>query len=176
MPNARGSWTLHAGIKQRWFAQNLDGRFREAWPQSQRNPAQARYHTLNDQEARAGDHPTPYCVYEIADGNVIGHTTGGAQTLAQRLASPANNARDTERQFQEIAVTFKIYGATKAQAIQYSKLVAAAFDKALLTLEDDEHNEMIRGSDFGTPDGDSTYFWTLIYRVRIDCTYAAELS
>jgi hypothetical protein len=178
MPNPRGSWTLHKAIKDRWFARNLDGVFREAWPEQYRNPARSAFHTLNETEARAGNHPTPYCVYEVEEGYTVAQMSGGAQTLAQKLADPTGSYAEetTERRLEEVPVTFKVYGIDKSQAVQYAKLVAAAFDKALLSLEDDEHNETLKGADFGTREGDSRYFWTLIYRFRIDCAYAAEHS
>jgi hypothetical protein len=157
---ARGSWDVDQAIKRRWDARSLEAQFRAVWE----DPTRLDVLALNDGEARAveGGHPKPYCIYEKGESVVRGNMSG--------------RTRDTEQQVQDIPIQFKIFGDGKEQAVDFAKLVAGAFDKAALELQDDEQVTIIRGPDFGVHEDDETWSWVIQYRVRVIGTYQSELS
>jgi len=157
---ARGSWDIDQAVKRRWDARSLEEQFRTVWP----DPARDDLLALNDTEARAvdGGHPKPYCIYEKGTPVVRGNMSG--------------RTRDTEQQIQDVPIQFTIYGETKEQAKDFAQLVAGAFDKAALELQDDAQVTIIRGPDFSVRQDDETWFWAVQYTVRIIGTYQSELS
>lgn len=104
----------------------------------------------------------PYCIYEKGEPRVVGNMSG--------------RTRDTEEQIQDIPIQFTVYGRDKTQAKDFAKLVAGAFDKARLEVQDDHLVTIIRGSDFDVRQDDETWSWTIQYTVRIIGTYNSALS
>ncbi len=181
MPATRGSWTIHEAVKNRWYTRGVDAAFRDIWNVEKDNQG---FLTLNDTEARPGKqiansqqtvHPMPYCIFEHAAPIILGHSTGGAETLTE-LLTIGENPLELEQQYQDVPIQFTLYSNTKQGAIAAAKIVAAAFDKALLDLTPDRQIDMLRDPDFGGRPDSRTWTWTLQYRVRIDAAYAAQLS
>jgi len=169
--NPRGSWSIHKAIEERWVDKGLDTAFRAEWP----TPATTQYLSLNDSEARPGKpiHPTPYCVYEVGEPIILSHSTGAADD---------DVPVDTHRKYIDVPVQFTIYAIQKGalngkeMAVQFAKLVARQFDRALYTLEEDEQIDVMIDPDFGTRQDDQTWSWTLQYRIRIEGKYLIALS
>lgn len=156
---ARGSWLIDEAVKKRWDSRSLEAQFRAVWA----DPARLDCIALDDSEARAaGPHPMPYCIYEKGEPRVVGNMSG--------------RTRDTEEQIQDIPIQFTVYGRDKTQAKDFAKLVAGAFDKARLEVQDDHLVTIIRGSDFDVRQDDETWSWTIQYTVRIIGTYNSALS
>ena len=162
MPNPRGSWTLAEAIKKRWYAANLDVQFRRHWPL----PATDQWLTFNDTEARpAGPnapHPRPYCIFEQGIPIIRGHMTG--------------RDSQTEIQHQDVPVQFTIFAGRKELARDFAAMVAEAFDKQRLGMQDDGHITTFRDPDFPTRMDDRTWAWVLQYRFRIEAVYAGSYS
>jgi flagellar motor switch/type III secretory pathway protein FliN len=156
---ARGSWTVANAVKKRWAARGLEAQFRALWG-SQRDSSEVL--ALNDTEARP-EPPMPYCVYE--QGESVPRTNMTGKTSA------------TEQQIQDVPIQFTVYGRTKVMAKDFLQLVAGAFDKADLELDDgDELVTIIRGRDFSVRQDDKTWSWTVFYTVRLIGTYQSALS
>ncbi len=162
MPVTRGSWTLHAALIERWEDAELDIEFRAFWPV----PTETRYNPLHDTEARPTP-PGPYCVYDIAEGDIEGHDSG--------------KQGDTENAMERIPVEFHVYAKSsstrsgKAIARDLARKVAAAFDPGnlfgALPILDDAHHTTHRGSDFPVRDGDKEWKWVLKYDFVLDAEY-----
>ncbi len=178
-PATRGSWSVHEAVSSRWYSKGIDAAFRDIW-NTEKDSQQ--FLTLNDTEARPAKqigsgqqtvHPMPFCIFEHDTPIILGHSSGGAATETEQLAG--QNA-DVEQQYQDIPIQFVLYDFTKERAIAAAKIVAAVFDKALLDVSPDRQIDMFRDPDFGARLDSRTWTWTLQYRVRIDATYAADLS
>lgn len=178
MPNPRGTWNVAEAIAAKWVSAGLDAAFRTAWGALHQT---AEFLTLNDTEARPAKdppgHPRPYCIWELGTPVPLGNSSGRAQSGAEQIANgDAEGPLHTLIQTQDVPVQFTVYGTTKSQVRQFTKLVAAVFDRALFSLTDDEHIETFRDPDFSTRHDDKTWSHTLQYRIRIDAKYAAALS
>jgi hypothetical protein len=161
MALTRGSWNLAKAIKAAWVAAGLDDEFRSVWGSEQ---ASIEFVPFNDEEARAGKHPRPYCIFEQGTPVIRGHSTG-----------PQNDP-DTEIQYQDVPVQFSIHASTKGQAAEYAEKVAAAFDKVSLSIENDRHLTTFRDPDFPVRLADKTWVWVLQYRFRIEADYNSAYS
>jgi hypothetical protein len=155
---ARGSWSVAEAVKKRWDSKSLEDQFRALWGDKRDDP---RWLALNDTEARP-ETPTPYCIYEQGESRPRTNMTG-------KTAS-------TSQQIQDVPIQFTVYGRTKTQAKDFAKLVAGAFDKADLDMQDDALVTIIRGSDFSARADDKTWSWTIQYTVRLIGTYQSALS
>ena len=156
---ARGSWNIDAAIKARWDARSLESQFKQVWP----DPTVTHLLALCDSSPRPDEqHPKPYCIYEKGEPIVRGHMSGAT--------------RDTELQLQDVPVQFAIYGHTKEQAKDFAQLVAGAFDKAALNLQDDQLVSVKRGPDFDTKQDEETWVWVIQYTIQLLGTYPAAYS
>lgn len=155
----RGSWTVDEAVMTRWNAQNLSAQFKAGWPPGLQSTDQ--FVVLNDTEATPAEgnsaHPRPYCVYEKSPPITLGgHSGGDGENYAE---------------LHDVPIQFTVYADSKPLAVQYAKLIAAAFDRPNLQISPDKFVEMYRDPDFGVYIDDQTYTWVLQYRVRIEAAY-----
>ena len=157
----RGSWNFEEALVAKWLAAGLNEAFKASW--SAADQLRQDCLVLNDTEARpALGHPRPYCIYQIEQPITEGHSSGKTAT--------------TQIGYYLIPVQFEVIASRKPTARDFVKLIAATFDKASLTLQDDRHISTIRGADFSIREDDGTWKWVLQYNFRIEGTYDSAYS
>jgi hypothetical protein len=163
----RGSWNLADAVKALWDEEGLEDTFRGLWDAAISSTVQ--FFAFNDTQARPAHgtsrHPLPYCIYEQWPSRKIGGSSGSVQ------AGPA-----ARQQYEDVNYQFTIYANSKEDAKAGAKLVAAAFDQPQFTLPDDGQIIVTRESDFSTMHDDRTWSWSILYRIQLDCAYAASSS
>jgi hypothetical protein len=164
MTTTRGSWTVGDAVFARWQSDSLDAKFKQqpGWL----NVTDGEFLVFNVDEARPcpgpDKHPLPYCIYEQMKGTTTGNSSGASSV--QEIQS-----------YQEVPIQFTVYGSTRDQAKEMAKLVAQAFDRGPLNLQDDALIDIVRDPDFYMRQDDEVWAWVLPYRIQLDITYAGPL-
>ena len=166
------SATIDQAIAPRWRQKNCNALFKQFWT----NPAESKFHPLNDTEARPLT-PMPYCVYEKGTPIANGRSTGSQ-------CEPEN-----EVEYWILPVTFRLHAATPASGPHFGRTgkdilreiigqsypdgygILGAFDDYSGNLNlggNDRHSQTITGADFHTREDDDVWVWVLQFDIYFE--------
>lgn len=164
------SANIDSAIAARWKSRNLNALFKQFWD----NPAEDKFHPLNDSEARPQT-PMPFCIYEKGT------------PLRQSGSTGAQCEPENHIEYWVQPVTFRLHAATpKSTSRWYGRTgkdilreiigqsypdgygILGAFDDyaGLLTLGgNDVHSHTETGADFHQREDDDVWLWVLNFDI-----------
>lgn len=163
MTDVRGTWNLHEAIETHWNESGLAQRFQDEWSDADNTT----HKSLWDGDV-TGRPFGPYCAYEFGTPSLVHRDSGTSRT--------------TDNETWDVPLQLRVHAqdkdgiSAKTRAINLAKNVAEKFDKWTPRLRDtsDRHVTTFRNPDFGTPEGEREYVWTLQYLIRIDSEYVTN--